>query len=483
MVRKTTGMTAMLNSALALFLLGSVFAVAEGPPAGPVGPTGGSGIHFRPETGVLGDTIPFYWRGTYHVFYLRGSGWGHIASEDLVHWKQLPNALEKGAEPTSPDGENCWTGSIVEADGTFHLFYTGKNSRDPQGDQKVMHAVSQDLVAWNKLPDQTFYADGVIYWSKPVNGSIDDKLIYHHQAFRDPEVLRNARDGKWWLLLHAALADGSSPAFARYESEDLSAWTPCPPLLVFPKSLSGDCPHLLEANGTWYVTAADRHYTRATAMAGPYSPEMEPYDCGELFVPKTMFDGTRRILVGWIADREGGKDGGKGLWGGTMSMPRELYADAQGRLCQRPVREIVDAFSKVSVRLEDGPVLGKKIDVPPDYMMHCRIRAAAPEAEAAIALRLASDDPDAGYRIQILFAKQTVSVGDRYRTYERVCDFDPAAPVDLRVFVADTVVECFINDACCFTFRACDAPTGPVRFEATAGSLTIQDFEVKTRDQ
>ncbi|MCB9785043.1 MAG: family 43 glycosylhydrolase, partial [Candidatus Omnitrophica bacterium] len=107
-------------------------------------------LHFQPEETVLGDVIPFFWEGIYHIFYLRGSGWGHISSKDLVHWEELPNAIESGQEADAPDRENCWTGSIVEHGGVFHLFYTGKNSRDPKGDQKVMHATSHDLITWIK---------------------------------------------------------------------------------------------------------------------------------------------------------------------------------------------------------------------------------------------------------------------------------------------------------------------------------------------
>jgi beta-fructofuranosidase len=447
----------------------------------PAARTGGiSTVHFRPEAGVLGDVIPFYWRGTYHVFYLKGSAWGHIACEDLVHWRQLPDALSKGEGATAPDGENCWTGSIVEDSGAFHLFYTGKNSRDPKGDQKVMHAVSRNLTAWTKLPGQTFYADGVNYWSKPVNGGIDDRLIYHHQAFRDPEVVRMQREGKWWLLLHAALPDGSSPAFARYESADLMRWTPCKPLVVLPKTLSADCPHLFEAQGKWYLLAADRHYTSAASPEGPFPSEMMPYDCGELFVPKTMHDGHQRILLGWIGDREGGKDAGKGVWGGILCMPRELYADDRGRLCQRPAAKVVEAYNKTVVRLDDGPQPGKSVDVPPNYMMHCRITAAAPNTEAVVVMRAAPDNPEAGYRLKIRFGDRKVSLGDPYRTYDRDCDFDAGAPVDVRVFLAGTVIECFLNDAYCFTMRVYDAANGELRIDAAPGGLAIADFEVKT---
>ena len=130
-----------------------VFAFAGGA-AMAAGESGGTSlIHFRPGSERLGDVIPYFDKGVYHVFYLKGSGWGHIASEDLVHWRELPDALEAGKGPGAPDGQNCWTGSIVKEGGKYRLFYTGKNSDDPKGEQKVMRASSPDLVTWTKEPD------------------------------------------------------------------------------------------------------------------------------------------------------------------------------------------------------------------------------------------------------------------------------------------------------------------------------------------
>ena len=436
-------------------------------------------IHFRPAKGVLGDTIPFYWRGVYHIFYLKGQRWGHIACKDLVHWKELPDALDKGDSEMAPDGENCWTGSIVAHEGLFHLFYTGKNSRDPKGDQKVMHATSKDLIAWTKLPEYTFYADGRIYWSKPVNGAIDEILIYHHQAFRDPEVYWNAKQNRWGLLLHATLADGSSPLFAHYVSKDLYQWEPIQPVMIYPKNYSGDCPNLFQIGSKWYIIAADRHYTSADAPEGPYNPEMVPYESGEMFVPKTMFDGKRRLLAGWIGDRKDGKDAENGVWGGTMSMVREIYADAQGRLCERPPREIIKAYRKTILRLPEGSPKGKAIRVPANFMLHFQIIAKTPDTEATLAFRLPPDDPEAGYRLKIHFGSKEITLGDRTRTYQRVCDFDNALPLDIRLFVDDTVAECFINDAYCFTMRTYDSLNGSLKLDAIKGNFTIKDFTVK----
>jgi sucrose-6-phosphate hydrolase SacC (GH32 family) len=433
----------------------------------------------RPDSGVVGDLIPFYWRGVYHVFYLKGSGWGHIASRDLVHWREFPEALNKGATD-APDGENCWTGSVVEHDGLFHLFYTGKNSRDPKGDQKVMHATSRDLVQWAKQPDDTFYADGAIYWSKPINGAIDDKQIYHHQAFRDPEVVWSAAEKRWWLLLHATLAAGSAPAFARYASADLTHWQPCPPLLVLPKSASGDCPQLFSEGGQWYLIAADRHYTMAPAPEGPYAPEMRTYEAGELFVPKGMVNGDRRILMGWIGDRKGARDAGEGAWGGVMSLPRVLYADSAGRLCQRPAEEVVTAFQ--GLVLDHPERLGdhERFAVPSDYMLHAKVACADPGARVVFTFRQPKKHPTGGYRLSMDSAGKEIALGDAYRAYKQPWDFTVKPVLDVRVFVLGTVIECFVDDALCFTMRAYDWPKGALSCEGSGGAV-VSGVSVRDR--
>ena len=161
-------------------------------------------------------------------------------------------------------------------------------------------------------------------------------------------------------------------------------------------------------------------------------------------------------------------------------MPRELYPDDRGRLCQRPVASVVKAYSQSVPHLADRPSSGQIMDVPPNYMMHCRIKAAAPNTEAVVTLRSAADDAHAGYRLKIRFGDRTVSLGDPYRSYDRVVDFDAGAPVDVRVFAADTVIECFLNDAYCFTMRAYDSSAGALKIDAPSGELTIADFDVRT---
>ncbi len=55
-------------------------------------------VHFRPKLPTkktVGDVMPFYWKGEYHVFYLTNPmgnhdvNWEHCSSSDLVNWKWI----------------------------------------------------------------------------------------------------------------------------------------------------------------------------------------------------------------------------------------------------------------------------------------------------------------------------------------------------------------------------------------------------------
>jgi hypothetical protein len=129
-----------------------------------------SPFHYRPpiEKGNFGDPNPFFWNGEYHVFHMLGavshSPWDHIVSKDLVHWKELPVAIEAGKQGER-DENSCGSGSVMERNGTFYLFYTGFNRGHPKGRQQVMMATSPDLVTWTKRPEWTFAGDGEYYYN------------------------------------------------------------------------------------------------------------------------------------------------------------------------------------------------------------------------------------------------------------------------------------------------------------------------------
>lgn len=93
-----------------------------------VGTMSSSTVRLCPEKRSMGDGMPFYWKGEYHVFYLlNNSGnadidWEHAVSKDLVHWLNLPAAiLHDPADKTGPEGGCMFTGSIIEHNGTTSI--------------------------------------------------------------------------------------------------------------------------------------------------------------------------------------------------------------------------------------------------------------------------------------------------------------------------------------------------------------------------
>lgn len=437
-------------------------------------------LHYRLGTIKMGDIIPFYWKGEYHVFYLKGQDWAHLVSRDLVKWNVLPDALKKGEDPLGPDGEAIWTGSVVEHKGTFYLYYTGKNMNDPKGDQKVMQARSNDLIHWTKMPDLTFYADGKIYWNKTINGAIDDKHIYHHQAFRDPHVVWNEKEQVWWLGLHAMKADASSPGVGLYTSKDLTHWTAHEPLVIYPTSVSGDCPDLFQINGNWIVNLADFHYVKVTKPQ-MVNPPVLVYDCGDLRVAKTLFDGKRRIIIGWIGDYKDAKDAGEYEWGGCFSMPRELYSDKQGLLYQRPIKEVINLYKKPVVRIKNGLKLNTPVkNIPQEYMLTTTLNPSGSKGKATLFFRQSSSDSNDGYHFSIDFKSKEIEIGSKYKSHKRVCNFDTEKPINIQLFIADNVIECFVNNAFGFTFRAYDCKGTEAKIVSTDDNIKVETFAVAT---
>ena len=110
----------------------------------------------------VGDVIPFFDDGTYHLFTLTPppgtlhfpgrlrTTWRHLRSADLVHWEQLPDALSPGADG-EPDHDGVWTGSVLRVGDVYNIFYTG-HSLESTAPQSVCRATSFDGIYWAKDP-------------------------------------------------------------------------------------------------------------------------------------------------------------------------------------------------------------------------------------------------------------------------------------------------------------------------------------------
>jgi beta-fructofuranosidase len=432
-----------------------------------------SPIHYRPKLGSVADVIPFYWAGVYHVFYLHaaftGLPWEHIFSTDLIHWQEAPTALIPGG----PGADGLGTGSVFEHAGTFHVFYTGFAG----GTQTILHATSKDLIHWTRQPGDHFTGDGVHY--KPTD-------------FRDPFVFWNAKARTFWMLICTRDARTGEPVQGVATSSDLAAWEQAPPLAYDPPQgeLTAECPDLFQIGGTWYLihsswkkdaSAISGTFVRyARDIRGPYRPSPSPaIDTSVVYAAKSMFDGRRRIITGWVRDLKGERDGGADFFGGDQCVPREIYAGAGGQLCFRPVPEAIAQFGRTVATSAQQPSLARlpvSAEVPDNYLLDATVQL---DRTSEFTVTLRQNEPGSGYRLILRPAKQEVELTGKTFSFPRHVELDAAKPVKLQIFVQGSIIECFVNDACAFTCRAYDYRSGRLGLAATGPGAKVLGVAIR----
>lgn len=137
---------------------------------------------------------------------------GHAVSRDLVTWDRVVDALLRSDAPAFDDLAT-WTGSVVRhPDGRWFMFYTGASLDDSGVNiQSIGYATSTDLMTWDKAPGPILTADPRWY-EKYADGH------WHDEAFRDPWVFEDP-DGNGWHMLITARAN-HGPASDPSESVD-----------------------------------------------------------------------------------------------------------------------------------------------------------------------------------------------------------------------------------------------------------------------
>ena len=125
---------------------------------------------FTLEGRSIGDAWYYAADDAVHMYFLTkpegseaGLDIGHAVSRVLVEWEFLGLALERGP-PGSWDDRNLATGSVIRRGGRYWMAFTGHKMGEPLFVQRVGMAVSDDLVRWEKLPENpTSEADPAHY--------------------------------------------------------------------------------------------------------------------------------------------------------------------------------------------------------------------------------------------------------------------------------------------------------------------------------
>jgi beta-fructofuranosidase len=472
-------------------------------------------ILYRPPDGVAADFIPFYWQGDYHLFYLKdyrdpqghgeGTPWFHLVTRDFVHFADWGEALARGLA----GAQDRWvfTGSVIEVDGTFHIFYTGHNSHfkgTGQPVQAVMHATSPDLHTWAKDRDWAFFA--------PVEKG------YEPDDWRDPFVFWNGAQEEYWMLLAARKEAGPSRhrgLIALATSRDLRNWEVRDPFWAPDLYFTHECPDLFHGTDGcrdwWYLvysTFSERcvtHYRMSKSLAGPWlAPANDTFDGRAYYAAKTAGDGDQRFVFGWLPTRSGERDDGSWNWGGELVV-HQIAQAADGTLTVRPPQTVCDAFVALQP-VTPRPVLGQWHvssaelsataigrhavlmlgEMPQECLVETEVTLAAHTASAGLLLR-ADAHLEGTYQVRLEPANGRMVFdrwprpGDQPFVLECPLAITPGVPVRLRLIVDGTCVVVYADDQVALSCRMYDHRQGMLGLFVTEGEATFRYPGVRTR--
>ncbi|GAO41592.1 hypothetical protein [Flavihumibacter petaseus] len=298
-------------------------------------------FHFSPQRGWTNDPNGMcFYQGQYHLFfqhnpYGRGWGnmtWGHAVSKDMIHWKEIGDALH-------PDGYGpMFSGTaVVDSNNTsgfgkpgtpaMVMFFTGAK------------AWCQGL-AWT--------TDGM-YFQKMDHAAVPRVRTDN----RDPKVFWYA-PGNHWVMLFWVEQEGGQHSMQFLRSDNLKDWTKTSIVRggVKDDRYLHECPDFFElpvdgnpANTRWVLSAANSVYAIGSFDGKTFRPDAERLvgQVGRGYYAAQTFSNEptgRRIEIGWW---QTATDKGDMAFNQSMTIPMELklITTPEGiRMVRIPVKEL-----------------------------------------------------------------------------------------------------------------------------------------------
>ena len=170
----------------------------------------------------------------YHVYYLQASralndpelrhhnvSIGHAISQDLRSWEILPDALHPSLEEGDWDDFITWTGSVIQHEGRWYMFYTGGKRDENALIQRIGYAVSNDLIHWERIPGNPV----ILHDEQHYEGYDPD--VWHDHTWRDPWVMKDPNTDSFFAFITARVKEGPKDGrgvIALAHSPDLVQW-------------------------------------------------------------------------------------------------------------------------------------------------------------------------------------------------------------------------------------------------------------------
>jgi fructan beta-fructosidase len=429
-------------------------------------------FHFTPRKFWTNDPNGLvYYKGEYHMFFQHNPfginwgnmTWGHAVSRDLIHWRQLRNAIEPDELGTIFSGSavvdrNNTSGFQTGKENVLVAFYTSAGKHAP-----VKRPFTQSI-AYSNDRGRTWFK----YKNNPIIGNMKD------DDNRDPKVIWHEPTGRWIMALFLDAND----EFALLSSEDLKRWQVLQYLML---PGSRECPDFFElpvdgdlANTRWVFWGANGKYLLGSFDGKKFTPESGPHESrvGNHYAAQTYSDipesDGRRIQIAWMA---------KGKFpdmpfNQQMSIPCEMtlrrFPDGI-RLCMRPVKE--------TKGLRGASRSWKKTILQPGENPLSQVSAELLEIESEIELGTASE---VGFNLRgnpVVYNVQNKALSCKD---ESVVVQPTDGKIRLHLFVDRTTIEIFPNEGrmpifLCFPL---DTDNESLEVFARGGQAEIQNLKI-----
>ena len=342
-------------------------------------------FHIMPEGGWLNDPNGLIqYKGKYHVFYQhnpyapeRGPlHWGHVDSDDLMHWNYLPFALTADQYYE----KKCFSGSAVDNNGELTLIYTAHDlTRSPKEVQCV--AFSNDGINFKK------YENNPVIKAPPPG---------FDEEFRDPKVLKY--NDLWYMVV--GCSSDNRGGINLYSSKDLRHWE-YKGMACKSDGTQGDmweCPDLFKLENLWVIATSPMKMknSKCIFITGDMDfnacsftqKQWRDVDYGyDFYAPQTFEDAKkRRIMIAWMGMWGEEIPTIKNGWAGALTVPRELFLQ-KGEVWQKPVEEIsflrkkelfkgtvqLNAGSEGNLKSVTGDCLELKFTIPVNDKNHGKL--------------------------------------------------------------------------------------------------------------
>ena len=440
--------------------------------------------HFTAPANWLNDPNGLIqWQGQYHLFYQHHPfspewgdiHWGHAVSDDLVHWSDLPIALTP--DPAGADADGCWSGCLIDDAGVPTILYTGVRA----GAERLCLATSDDAcVTWRKFPGNPVIA-------APPAGM-------ETLGFRDPCVWR---EGASWRMILGSGIQGHGGAALLYTSPDLIHWTYLHPLLAANDATYGEmweCPGLFPFGERHLLIYSALPERRAYAFRGTYAdqrftPERRiSLDAGDSFYgPQAFRDARGRLrMFGWLQETRPAQAMLAAGWAGAISAPRILAPLADGSPGMRVAPEW-EALRREAITLSDitlPPDAAFDLPLMPGGCFEALVECAAESLSGGIEIH-AAHTPDERYRIEWERSPERLALrgpdeenpGQALAASQCVAAPDDE-PLRLQLLVDRSIIEVFVNERICGSWRV--YPTDPLALQAqlTAGAAGLRALTI-----